>query len=132
MLSVEVAKAKVVKRNAGRYTMVDEKLFRHGYTHPVLTCVSGDQCTRIIAELHEGICGSHVGGRAFSLKIVRVGYYWKTMREDCMRYAQRCKQCQKHVDWHHAPTEEFRLIHSPWPFHTWRIDILGPFPLANR
>ena len=28
--------------------------------------------------------------------------------------------------------EELRSIHSPWPFHTWGIDILGPFPLAIR
>jgi len=49
-----------------------------------------------------------------------------------MKYAQRCNQCQKHVDCHHAPLEELRSIHSPWPFHTWGIDILGPFPLAIR
>ena len=62
MLPVEHAEAKVVKKNSGRCTLVDGKLFRHGYTHPFLTCVSGDQCTRIMADLHEGICRSHVGG----------------------------------------------------------------------
>ncbi|XP_068503763.1 uncharacterized protein [Phaseolus vulgaris] len=129
-LPVDPIEAKAIKRNPGGYTLVDENLFRHGYTHPILTCVSGDQCTRIKAELHEGICGSHVGGKALSLKVVRAGYYWPTMREDCMRHAQRCEQCQKHVDWHHAPPEELRSIHSPWPFHTWGIDLLGPFPLA--
>ncbi|XP_068463107.1 uncharacterized protein [Phaseolus vulgaris] len=132
MLLVEPTEARVVKRNTGRYTPVDGKLFRHGYTHPILTCVSGDQCTRIMAKLHEGICGSQVRGRALSLKVIRVGYYWPTMMEDCMSYAQRCEQCQKHADWHHAPPEELRLIHSPWPFHTWGIDFLGRFPLAIR
>jgi len=130
MLPVEPAEAKAVKRNVGRYALVDEKMFRHGYIHLVLTCVSGDQCTHIMTELHEGICGSHVGGRTLSLKVVRAGYYWPTMREDCMRYAQRCGQCQKHVNWHHTPPEELRSIHSPWPFHTWGINILGPFHLA--
>ena len=48
---------KKVKRNAARYTLVDGVLFKHGFTHPILTCVSGDECTRIMAELHEGICG---------------------------------------------------------------------------
>ena len=91
ILSVEPPKAKVVQRNAGRYTLVDGKLIRHGYTHPILTCGSGDQCIHIMAKLHEDICGSHVRGRALSLKVVRVGYYWPTMREDCMRYAQRCE-----------------------------------------
>jgi len=127
---LEPTEAKVVKRNAGRYTLVDRKLFRHGYTHPILTCVSRDQCTRIMAELHEGICGSHVGGRALSLKVVRVGYYSPTMKEDCMIYAQRCEQCQKHADWHHAPPKELLSIHSPWPFHTWGINILGLFPMG--
>jgi len=37
-----------------------------------------------------------------------------------------------HADWHKAPLEELRSIYSPWPFHTWGIDILGPFPLAIR
>lgn len=47
-----------------------------------------------------------------------------------MKYAQRCKQCQQHADWHHALLEELQSIHNPWPFHTWGIDILGLFPLA--
>jgi len=130
VLRVELAEAKAVKRYAGRYTLLDGKFFRHGYTHPILTCVNGDQCTCIMAELHEHICGNHLGGRALSLKAVRAGYYWPTMKEDCMRYAQRCEQCQKHVDWHHAPPEELQSIHSPWPFQTWGINILGPFPFV--
>ena len=120
----------IVKKNVGIYALVDGKLFRHGFTHPILSCVSGEQCTHIMAELHEGICGSHISGRALSSKAIRAGYIWPTMREECTRYAQRCKQCQQHVDWHHAPPEELRSIHSPWPFNTWRIDILGLFPLA--
>ena len=28
--------------------------------------------------------------------------------------------------------EELKSLYSPWPFHTWGIDILGPFPLAIR
>jgi len=60
VLPAEPEEGKKVKRNATRYTLVDGMLFRHGFTHPILTCVSGDECTRIMAELHEGICGSHV------------------------------------------------------------------------
>ena len=50
----------MVKRNAGKYTLVDGKLLHHGYTHSIFTCVSGDQCTCIMGEVHEGICGSNV------------------------------------------------------------------------
>jgi len=113
ILPLEPIEARVVKKNSSRYTLIDENLFRHGFTHPTLICVSGEQCTRIMAELHEGICGSHISGLALSLKVVCAGYYWPTMRENCTRYAQRCKQCQQHADWHKAPPEELRSIYSP-------------------
>ena len=116
ILPLEPAEAKKIKRNSVKYTLVDAKLFRHGFTHPILVCVSGDQCTRIMAELHEGICGSHGSGRSLASKVVRAGYYLPTVREDCTRYAQQCKQCQQHGD--KAPSEELRSIYSPWPFHT--------------
>ncbi|XP_068466355.1 uncharacterized protein [Phaseolus vulgaris] len=54
------------------------------------------------------------------------------MKEDCVKHAQRCKQCQKHADWHHTPVEELQSIYSPWPFYTWGINILAHFPLAIR
>ena len=91
ILPLEPAEGKKIKRNSAKYTLVDGELFRHGFTHPILVCVSGYQCTRIMAELHKGIYGSQVGGRSLALKVVRAGYYWPTVREDCMRYTQRCK-----------------------------------------
>jgi len=90
VLSLEPTEARKIKKISNKYTLIDEKLFRHGFTHPILVCVSGEQCTRIMAELHEGICGSHIGGRSLSSKAIRVGYYWPTMREDCTRYDQGC------------------------------------------
>jgi len=131
-LPAEPREGKRIKKNSARYTLVDGVLFRYGFTHPILTYVSGNECTRIMSELHEGICGSHVGGRSLASKVIRAGFYWPSVREDCVRNAQRCKLCQMHADWHKAPPEELRSIHSPWPYHTWGIDILGPFPLAIR
>jgi len=132
ILPAEPGEGKWIKRISTRYTLVDGALFRHGFTHPILTCVSNDECTRIMSELHDGICGGHVGGWSLASKVIRAGFYWPSVREDCVRYAQRRKQCQMHVDWHKAPPEELRSIYSPWPFHTWGINILGPFPLAIR
>jgi len=39
LLPDEPAEAKAVKRNSGKYTMIDGNLFRHGYTRPVLICI---------------------------------------------------------------------------------------------
>jgi len=130
VLPLEPTKARKIKKISSKYTLIDGKLFRHRFTHHIPVCVNGEQCTRIMGELQEGICGSHIGGLDLSSKAIHVGYYWPTMREDCTGYAQQCKQCHQHADWHKAPPEELRSIYSPWSFHTWGIDILGPFPLA--
>ncbi|XP_068486446.1 uncharacterized protein [Phaseolus vulgaris] len=98
ILPAEPGEGKRIKKNSVRYTLVDGVLFKHGFTHPILTCVSGDECTRIMSELHEGICGSHVGGKSLASKVIHAGFYWPSMREDCVRYAQRCTQCQMHAD----------------------------------
>jgi len=132
LLPSDPGQAKIVKKNASRYTLVDGYVFRHGYIYPLLTCRSEDQYTRIIFELHEGICGSHTGERALSLKIIQASYYWSSMKKDSMAHTRNCEQCQKHVDWHHAPAKELHSISSPWLFHKWGIDILGPLLLAVR
>jgi len=54
ILRAEPGEGKRIKKNSARYTLVDGVLLRHGFTHPILTCVSGDECTRIMSELHEG------------------------------------------------------------------------------
>jgi len=75
ILPLEPAEARKIKKNLSKYTLINGKLFRDGFTHPILVCVDGEQCTRIMEELHEGICGSHIGGRSLSLKAIRAGYY---------------------------------------------------------
>jgi len=54
------------------------------------------------------------------------------MKGDCVEYVRKCESCQKHADWSHAPPEVLHSINTPWPFHTWGIDILGPLPKAVR
>jgi len=39
ILPLEPAEAKKIKRNSAKYTLVDGKLFKHGFTHPILVCV---------------------------------------------------------------------------------------------
>ncbi|XP_068474891.1 uncharacterized protein [Phaseolus vulgaris] len=93
VLPLDPTEARKIKKNSGKFTLIDGELYRFGFTHPLLVCVHGEKCTRIMAELHEGICGSHIRGRAQAARALRAGYYWPTMREDCKKYAQCCKQC---------------------------------------
>ncbi|RDY13150.1 hypothetical protein CR513_01973, partial [Mucuna pruriens] len=40
------------------------------------------------------------------------------------------KGCQRFAEVNKAPLEQLHSITSPWPFHKWGVDILGPFPPA--
>ncbi|MCI11506.1 gypsy retrotransposon integrase-like protein, partial [Trifolium medium] len=82
-------------------------------------------------EVHEGACGSHIGGRDLAAKVLRAGYYWPTMKEDCVDYVKRCDKCQRFSNLHQTPLEHLSSVVSPWPFFKWGVDILGPFPEAT-
>ena len=84
----------------------------------------------ILTELHEGVCGSHVGGCSLAHWAMTQGFWWPRMQKDVVEYVRKCEQCQKHALLTHQPTGHLNPISNPWPFAQWGLDILGPFPWA--
>ncbi|KAJ9538117.1 hypothetical protein OSB04_030850 [Centaurea solstitialis] len=80
--------------------------------------------------MHDGECGNHAGGRSLANRISRQGYYWPTLREDAIRYVQRCDACKKHSSMTHRPSEPLHSVLIPWPFIRWGMDIVGKLPPA--
>ena len=61
------SEAEKIRRNETRFWLSkDHKLYRHSYSGPYLLCVHPEASELLLEELHEGICGSHIGGRSFS------------------------------------------------------------------
>ncbi|KAK3005754.1 hypothetical protein RJ639_015516 [Escallonia herrerae] len=82
-------------------------------------------------EIHEGICGQHLGGRALAYKVLPQGYYWPTMQQDAMSYTKKCDACQRFYSIPRQAPSPLSTLSSPIPFAMWGMDILGPFPLAT-
>lgn len=122
---------KKLLRNAARFCMIDGKLYKRSYCHPYLKCVDYDEGNYLLREVHEGICGLHMGARSLAYKIMRQGYYWPIMKQDAETYVKTCKKCQVHANIPHQPAVPLTSITSPWPFVQWGMDILGPFPEAT-
>ncbi|XP_020966315.1 uncharacterized protein LOC110266289 [Arachis ipaensis] len=55
---------------------------------------------------------------------------WPTIKRDCITKVKACDNCQKHATLSETPAEELHTIEVSWPFDTWGLDILGPFPKA--
>jgi len=130
-LPKEEEHASKVKKRAAKFVVIADQLFKRGFSSPLLKCLAPKQAEYVMAKVHEGVCGTHIGGRALAAKILRVGYYWLTMKEDCSEYVRKCDKCQRFSNLHHAPPEYLSSVISPWPFFKWGVGILGPFPLAQ-
>ncbi|KAM6546020.1 hypothetical protein CsatB_026756 [Cannabis sativa] len=50
-----------------RYMIVDDKLYRRGYSMPILQCVLPAEANKIIGEIHEGFCGDQSELRMMTL-----------------------------------------------------------------
>ena len=119
--------AAIVRRRACTYVILDGKLYRRGFSIPLLKCVDEDTADYILREVHEGINAQHLGGRSLARKALRAGYYWPTMQQDAKDHVKKCDKCQRHGDMHLAPPQELKSLSSPWPFAWWGMDLLGPF-----
>ena len=61
------SEAEKIRRSATRFWLSeDHKLYRHSYSGPYLLCVHLEASELMLEELHEGICGSYIGGRSLS------------------------------------------------------------------
>ena len=58
---------KVVKKNSKWYLMIDGYLFRDGFSHPLLKCISSKEANNVMNELYESTTRSHIRGRTLSL-----------------------------------------------------------------
>ena len=96
ILPEDCNEARKIKKQAARYCISQEKLYRRSFSDPYLRCVTPREAVRILIELHEGDCGSHSSDRSLVLRARRAGYYWPTMAADANRQAKYSDQCQRH------------------------------------
>ncbi|GJZ66512.1 reverse transcriptase domain-containing protein [Tanacetum coccineum] len=128
ILSEDKKKARVVRRKASRYTMINGTLYKKSFLGPWLRCVGPLQANYVLREIHEGSCSMHSGPRFVVANAIRTGYYWPIMHTDARKLIRECNDCQIHRPIPRNPQQNLTPITSPWPFYKWRIDIAGPFP----
>ena len=122
--------AKIRARSA-RFTNHKGSLYKRGFFTPILKCITGKDTEYVLSDVHEGICGNHIGARALVGKVLRQGYYWPTIIKDATDLVKKCRIYQEHAKISRLPSEPLTSITSPWPFQQWGLDILGPLPLGK-
>ena len=114
-----------------RFIVHRVSLYKRGFFTPILKCIARKDADYVLREVHEGVCGNHIGARALSGKALRQGYHWPTMLRDVTNLVRKCKIFQEHAKVSHLPSEPLTSVISPWPFQQWGLDILGPLPIGK-
>ena len=109
--------ANKVGRVAARYWLsADRKLYRRSYRGPYLSCLHPEKINELLSELHDEVCGSHVGGRSLAHQVMTQGFWWLQMQKDATDYVHKCERCQKHAPLIHQPAGVLNPVNSLWPF----------------
>jgi transposase InsO family protein len=114
-----------VRRQALKYIMLDNALYRRIIDGLLLKCLGSDQSRIAMGEVHDGICGTHQSAHKMKWLLRRAGLYWSNMLNDCFRYYKGCQSCQKFGDVQLAPAAMLHPIIKRLPFRGWALDFVG-------
>ena len=130
LLANDSKEAAKLKTRSARFTIHRVSLYKRGFFTPILKCIVRKDADYVLREVHEGVCGNHIGARALAGKGLRQGYCWPTMLREATELVRKCKICQEHAKISHLPSEPLTSVTSPWPFQQWGLDILVPLPIG--
>ena len=84
-----------MKVQASRFVLIRDVLYKRGFSRPYLRSLSHDEADYVMKEVHEGICGNHLGAQSLVHKLIRARYYWPIMLKDAQAYVKTCDKCQR-------------------------------------
>ena len=94
ILPKDKSEADKIRRKAPRFWLSeDQKLYKCSFSGLYLLCIHPEASELLLEELHEGICGSHTGGRSLSYRAITRGYWWPNMQKETQEYVKKCDQC---------------------------------------
>ena len=115
-LPEEKDEARKLRVRSARYVLIDEVLYKRGFSQPYLRCLAPDEANYVLREVHEGACGNHSGAKSLVHKVIRAGYYWPNMQADAKAYVKVCDQCQRFSNVLRQPSEYLTPMMALWPF----------------
>ena len=75
------------------YQFIDDVLYTKIPNGVKLKCIPWEEGLELLAEIHGGICGSHIGSRALAGKAFRQGFFWPTALQDATALVTKCEAC---------------------------------------
>lgn len=67
--------AKKVKVRLSRFTILNDKLYKRGFSQPYLEYLDLEDAAYVLSEIHEGVCGNHSRPQSLVGKVFRARYF---------------------------------------------------------
>ena len=92
-LPQNVEEARKVRKRVARFMILNDTLYKSGFSMPYLRCVNEEEAKYILEKIHEGIYGDHAGPRSLISKVIRTGYFWPTLQNNAKEFVKKCDKC---------------------------------------
>lgn len=113
-----------LRKKAVKYYILKGRLYKKGFSYPLLKCLGPEESKAVHQEFHKGICRNHPGTRALSQVVLSAGYYWPSLEADTTTLVKTYEQCQKFSPANLWPVKDIMPVVAPYPFAQWGIDIV--------
>ena len=132
ILPTDRTPAHQLKKLMVKYFLQNGILFKKGYSRDPLRFLGLKEAREVVREVHSDDFGSHLGKRRLYKQLLLLRYYWPTMKSDSEELVRTCHTCQILGDAIHTYQNVLQDMTTPWPFHTWGLDLIGPInPPSN-
>ncbi|XP_021760184.1 uncharacterized protein LOC110725012 [Chenopodium quinoa] len=103
LLSADPKERWLMKKRAAWFEMKQGELLKKAFVKLYMNFVTPEKGHDVLNDLHQGQCGSHIGGRALAEKVAHLGYYWPILKSDAMKMVKKCDKCQIFATLIHRP-----------------------------
>ena len=105
-----------VKARATRYALLNGVLYRRSFFGPYKRCVPLDEAKSIIEQIHDSICDTYIGRQTLCHRIMMLGFYWPTIKQESELFVKNCDTFQKFGNIIHALSTTLHSVSSLWHF----------------
>ena len=71
LLQNDPKEASKLRSRSARFTIHRGTLYKRGFFTSILKCIAREDANYVLREVHEGVCGNHIGARALAGKVLR-------------------------------------------------------------
>ena len=71
ILPSDLKEASKLRTRLARFTIHRGTLYKRGFFTPILICIGNEDANYVLREVHEGICGNHIGAKSLAAKTFR-------------------------------------------------------------